>query len=346
MLKNLKALTGKVSLRSASGVLEPVERIEVSKRSPLLACELCGTRFGVGAWMTRPPKVKRIAVGGTCLDSLVLGRFGDRASALKGRKEVRRALERAYRGAIDPGSWIKWVVANAPRKFGRAVIELEVAGALRKKDDLQELIRFHDGTRKFPSEAFFLRNLVDVRRGIDVPAVLTIDQALAIRDRVSAEEARIAEGAVGRIGRRHIKDFLQESGPEVQRTWDRLTNPGRATVTALVALHEGPRGESEPFCPASLASRWPSAPHPVTDEAFLWHPAMGLAHIDPFADDVQSKVWLWSSGYAKHRINLLDWRDVNGASMESIAGLRRLAASRLARDSRTDQGSLAGLLRR
>lgn len=344
ILKNLKALTGRTSIAAASRLFRPVERIAVPERSSLVSCELCGTRFGVGAWVTRPPTVKRISIGGTCLKTIVLGHFGDAKSAARGKRNVRQALERAYRGSIDPGAWITWIVTHAPRRFGKQVVELEVAGALRKRSDLQALIKFHDATRRFPAVSFFT-SIKDVRRLVSVPDTLTIDQALAISRRLTSDD-RIAlvELIAQRVGRRRINELLRNSVSEVRDSWCRLSESGRATVVALAALHDGEPDAGKPFCPAALASRWPPAPHPLTEEVYLWHPAYGLAHVDPTTDDVNYKVWRLKHGYVHHRMSLMDWRDVNGASPAAIDALRRLAGVRLQDQAGAGSGELAGVL--
>ena len=352
ILRNLKALTGKASIASASKVLEPVERIEVSGESSLVSCELCGTRFGVGAWVSRPRTVKRIAVGGTCLKSVVLGRFGDAKAVRAKRREVRRTLELAYRGAIDPGGWITWVIANAPRRFGRQVVELEVVGALRKKADLQALIDFHDSKRKFPFEAFF-HDAPDLRRLLAAPDSITINDALALRKSVTADMAReVAKRTVVRLGGEQFSEWLRKSDPSVVATYQRLSESGKATVKALVGLHRVLPGEPGAICPVDLFEQWPPVRLPLMEDAFLWHPYRhGLAYVDADGEEItMTRPWLWATGgYSDDPIGLRGWLDVNGAPEAAIAELRNLAAIHLAEqgqsNSESESAYLADVLR-
>ena len=91
--KNILAITGCRSFEAAIRGWTVADRICLSNSDEMAVCELCSTRFRLGAIVNRPhtgaKKLKTIAVGGKCLITLLEKQFSDSQEIVKLRVRSR-----------------------------------------------------------------------------------------------------------------------------------------------------------------------------------------------------------------------------------------------------------------
>lgn len=311
----LLALTRRRSSVRAFEGWDVVEPINLKQTDEMIPYELCGTRFRRGAWVTHPRHEPKIAVGGTCIKALLLGEFPERGVETPRKSDCAGEIRRAYAGALDPGSWIRWVVDHAPRSLAREAAELNVFKMTRTVSGLRRLIEFHDATRKYPAKALILDYEYlpdDMKRR----RYLTIQQARREVERLNSSSIRqrIADENVVK----HIAENELRWRSVDPRPWDNLDDAGKRVVAALDALASFT--DERPLCPEELARQWPHLSLHVRD-VFCWHPRVGVAHIDP----VSGEFWLSHSGKYKAVPGRDLWRSVAGAPAESVSSLVCLA---------------------
>lgn len=291
------------------------------------SCELCGTRFWRGAVVKHLTSRATILVGGTCLKTLQRHRFPRSFNFRKARRFTLDALRRRYGGLIDPGTWINWIIENAPRTLAQAAADLQTFRTVLGTSVLARLVQFHDHTRLFPRKALLGETrLLEKALGKMIPAHITIDQARAI--------LRKAEPKLGLLDVRVLADDYAKkfvlpfvaSDRDLQTVWQGLTALERRGVVALVALDERAAERQEPMCTDEVASQWPSpgARRPL----LAWNPKVGLGFVgeDDGLEKPKAYVWLWrSERYQKSIYNLEYWRGIRGCSSDAVVQVEMLA---------------------
>src|SRR5258705_313931 len=135
ILNNLRILTGQRTLKSAGAGWQVTKLVDVSRQPKWQACELCGTRFQIGAWITHPKTKGRIIVGGNCLDTILGQAFSSPREILTRRRNFKGQLRRHYRDVVDPGSWLSWLKHNAPSRLASAMAFVLRLGTPRTQAD-------------------------------------------------------------------------------------------------------------------------------------------------------------------------------------------------------------------
>jgi hypothetical protein len=336
VLKNLRILTGRRTLKSAATGWQVKELVNLSRPAKWQACELCGTRFQIGAWITHPKTKGRILVGGTCLDTILSQAFSSPREIMTGRRNFKAEMHSRYRDVVDPGSWLKWLRNNAPSRFASALAYVLRLGTPRVHADLDELIRFHDRRRRFSRESLFpdWRALSVV---MPIPEFITLRQYDMILKKFSKLRSSAISGrALHRYRETTIRLWLSQGKERTKEAWARLAPNGKRTVVALAILTESKEPEGL-VCPDTLAQLWPAVRLPLRTDAFIWNNRVGMGVCDVDQDELKYKsdVWLWDTGrWSPLLFDLMYWRTVNPPSIIALQKLETLALQALAPRSR------------
>jgi hypothetical protein len=323
---NLIALTRARSFEKAvSGWT--VKRLVALKDRKMQSCELCGTRFKRGAVIAHQRNGATILVGGTCLHTIQRRRFPVRFNFSKARDFTYSTLRRWYEDLIDPGTWIKWIVENAPKRYAQSAADLQSFGVVLNAAELDALIRFHDRTRLFPKSAL-LTDAVQFEVALQkkIPAYLTIEQARKFRAQfgtvlANLEEARSKEEFAERVVRRYIS-----KRSDLRRVWEKLSPLERRAVIALVKLDESATDNGTPLCGDEVAANWPQ---PKGVPMIVWNPRIGLGFVyKEGKEEMKSHVWLWRSGHYRKGVyyDLSCWRGVTDCTQAAVEQIEQLAS--------------------
>ena len=329
--RTIRGLTRKPSLDAALADWSVLSIINLDKYAgKMQACELCGTRFYRGAWVSYPSKRVRIAVGGDCLQTLLERRFTARREISKRRREIRMSLTRRYGAIVDPGNWIRWIIENAPPRLAGEVAELMRFQAVSSGTGLKKLVAFHDEHRRYPREAL-LRDAEMLALPLGLSEYLTINQARRLVDAsrsmpyvakiIAARRARSQEQFLG-------PPYVTEDSEKV--AWNHLDELGQRTVLALFALSLEFNGSE--VCSNTLALNWPAV-GALRIPSFVWSPRLGLGfvHCDPEEDPPWSRVLVWQfvqRDYTKTRVDMSYVRRTTGAPPQAVEELEALAFRR------------------
>jgi hypothetical protein len=289
------------------------------------SCKLCGTRFKQGALITHQRSGATILVGGTCLHTILRRRFPQRFNFSRARDFTYSTLRRWYEELIDPGTWIKWIIENAPKRYAQSAADLQSFGVVLKAGELDALIRFHDRTRLFPKSAL-LADAVQFEVALQwkIPAYLTIEQARELRAQFGTlladlEEARSNEEFAERVVRRYIS-----KRSDLRMVWEKLSALERRAVIALVKLDERAVDNGTPLCADEVAPNWPKTKRVPM---IVWNPRIGLGFVYKKEKGGYAHVWLWRSGHYQKGTyyNLGFWRGVTNCSQEAVEQIEQLA---------------------
>jgi hypothetical protein len=323
---NLIALTRARSFdKAVSGWT--VKQLVALKDHKMQSCELCGTRFKRGAVIGHQRSGATILVGGTCLHTIQRRRFPERFNFSRARDFTYSTLRRWYEDRIDPGTWIKWIIEHAPKRYAQSAADLQSFGLVLNAKELDALIRFHDRTRLFPMSAL-LADAVQFEIALQkkIPAYLTIDQARKFRAQFGTvladlQEAQFKEESVQQVVRRYIS-----KRSDLGRVWEKLSPLERRAVIALVKLDEGAADNGTPLCADEVAANWPQ---PYGVPMIVWNPRIGLGFVyKEGKDEKKSHVWLWRSGHYRKGVyyDLTCWRGVTKCALTAVEQIEQLAA--------------------
>lgn len=321
--KNVMRLTRRKSISTALSGWEVLSRIRL--KTPSQSCELCSTRFARGAWVSHPRYTPQIAVGGTCLEYLLLGRLKPAGGNAERKRQARTILRREYGSFLSPGHWTRWLRENAPARLDPELVELEHLGMTKTVEGLRKLIRFHDSHRLFPIESLIpaCELIRDRFRGKSMITINHARKALMSLEHTGAQEALLRKAAE-ESAQRFVREQVRAHDGS-QRTWSRLDPLTRRAVVALYARSERRSGD-EPIVPPELAAHWPELDQPRKAQ-FCWHPERGLAFAEeleePYGlrgpvmllvEQKEVKARFWSG-----------WLDVCDAPESAVEQLERIA---------------------
>jgi hypothetical protein len=327
--KNIFKLTQSRSLKKATQDWSVKRRIDQKGLS--VTCELCGTRFNQGAVVVRRATGRpvTITVGGDCLTVILTGRFANRKFIPARQKQVSDAIAKTYGDVIDPGSWINWIIANAPARLAPLVTDLQFLKLVPNDRDLQKLIVFHDKTRRYPREALLPEwQVFDAERGL-IPDHITLDEAR--RFLAGLDEDQQAAYFV-----RQSDDYVAESLlPAIQEdkqtldVWKKLGANSKRSLSALCRLTDRQEDGDELNLDRITAGLLPIT-FPLKLPVFLWHPVHGVGIAeDPDGDETQkfggkAQFWLWKDGTTS-KTDLAYWRTIQPKSDDDLRDAECLA---------------------
>ena len=210
--------------------------ISLDKRSPFAHCEVCGTRFRVGAIMRHRRYGLKISVGGVCAEMIHLATLRPGTHLHTFRSRTWHQFDDHYENKITRGSWLVWLTKNAPPRYASIIADLRYFRATRSAEDMEKLIKYHDKKRLYPVKALLDRALLRRLKWPQVPKYMTLDAAKKIMDRIKAKypyelEVQAAQVIYGSKVKRHLDE-------EVQSAWEHLSLEEKRTALALIKIRE------------------------------------------------------------------------------------------------------------
>ncbi len=295
---NIKSLTQARNLASAVKGWEIANAIAIDKKDSAATCELCGTRFRNGALIRRPgsrsKKATTVTVGGTCLETILRGSFGDSPFIAKRKSEISSRLRSTYGDLVeDPGHWIKWLVEHVPTRLRALAAQLRYLGMVPTDRELNRLIAFHDAHRKYLSEAL-LPSLIHWANDIPMPNHLTIVEARALLKSITLNQwEKILAQRSDTFRDQEIAPFLAMD-PEWHEAWRRLGELHRHTVITLARLSTD-LSDDQMRRRNVLTHRVSPIRPPYAIPCFVWVEGRGLAIVTELSDDSdeEATAWLW-----------------------------------------------------
>lgn len=324
--RNLLSLTRAKSFDKALEDWTVVGRINLAQSRPMATCELCSTPFRSGAMIRHPRPPKAIAVGGTCLTTILRKMFPDPKVNAAHRRDTSNRLTAAYRGAVDPGDWITWVVEHAPRKLAALVVELQHFGMVSSDAGLTTLIRFHDNTRLYPREALLPDWKSFKKARIEIPATLTLTQARQILSKVQASDIEKIVKWRSRQFREDSISPLMAEYEDMLVAWTTLSDRGQRAYLALCALSERRSDKDEPIGDAGMAEGWPPVEHHARFPLFVWHWRFGVGLVEKNGDHSEgmTQILIWR-GEIVRRFDVSRWFLLEPPSGRALGLLERAA---------------------
>lgn len=297
--RNILGLTRERSFAKAIAGWEIARDIRLPSRGRATACELCGTPFRSGALLrragTKSRKAVTITVGGTCLQTILLGSFPTGAAIARRKQAVISKLERTYGELLDdPGHWTMWLVEHVPEQLAPLAAQLRLLGIVSTDYALNKLIRFHDANRRYPTAA-----LLPMRDGANeaLPKQITIDEARAILKGMTREQWASALLRLSNDYRRQeIEPYVSDDW-EWHKAWNRLTTFQRRAVVALDKLSSFAGGDEYPEL-RKLIQRLPPARTTPAYPFFVWSEKHGLALMEEPSEDILNygEAWVYVKG--------------------------------------------------
>ena len=264
--RTLETVSGSKSLTKAAKGMSVVRLVYVPDKRKKQSCELCGTRFQRGAWVSFSKSKSRLLIGGNCLVSLSEGHFSSNYRQGVVKREVSSFLRKIYSAEADPKSWLSWLVENATEEIAHDVALISFVGKAASWERLAKLVRYHDENRLFLTEALF-SPYTFLPAILDLPATMTI----ARHDVICAQYSRgINVSLAAKITEEYARscDLITES---------RLTTKKSRRVAAAIHMATEARNMDESLA-IELSSRdkWTSA-HSAKRGDLIWNPKLGIA---------------------------------------------------------------------
>lgn len=294
--KNIRAITGARTLTSALKEWTVARLIDLPPTKPMASCELCGTHFRNGALMRHARQKATVTIGGTCVQIIRRAEFGALAKYRYRRQATWQVFQEHYKDSltrITRGSWLTWMINNAPPRFGSLVVDLRQLGAVRSDADMQRLIRFHDTHRKYPAAAL-VDDLHAFARAcmMPVPDYLTLEQARRLMKRANkGYSSEMIWERSEEYYRCKFRPFLRRS-PQRGRAWGALDGQAQRAALALAALSD--QGAELAF-PSSLAEDFKAVTVLSSEPQFVWNKSIGLGFVSSpsHMGNGKARVWVW-----------------------------------------------------
>lgn len=272
--KNIMALTKAKSVGQALNGWKVLRIINLNKRSSVAHCEICGTKFRAGAIMRHQKFRLRVSVGGVCAEMIHLGTLRPSGQQIHNyRQTTWKQFNEHYEDKIARGSWISWIVNNAPQKYANIIADLRYFRATRSTEDMEKLIKYHDAKRLYPSKALVDMRLLRRLHWSRIPTYLTLIQAQKIIDKVKAKyPTELAVQTATVFYRSRVKPYFTE---EFEIAWKNITDDQRRSALAIIKFMERDELPSlkryeKLYEPVKIDGQWP---------IFVWNPHLGLCII-------------------------------------------------------------------
>lgn len=291
-VKNLLAITGcRVVSRAFIG-LSCMKIIKLQTSKGMATCELCGTRFRMGALIKHKKTGARFTVGGVCARILQEKMFGDPKKRAARKRETWALFEEHYGDRETRGSWMKWMLKNCRGQLAVILSGLHFLEATRTNAEMRRLITYHDTHRAYLAAALLGDLAIYRELGIKVPRHLTIDQADRLEERIRRKPRYVLVQA------EQLYDELYERGvfdhPDVLAAWEQLSEGDRLAVLAMIELSRCGRAiEASAFykaCPTLIPG--------LRVSVFVWNPQQGIAFVgeEAYRDDESAYLELVGTG--------------------------------------------------
>ncbi len=234
--KNMLSITHSTSIARALKGWKVLRIVSLNKKSPIAHCEICGTRFRAGAIMRHQKFNIRISVGGTCAEMIHLATLRIGHQLHNYQQSTWKRFDDHYEHKIARGSWMVWIINNAPQKYASIVADLRYLHATRADKDMEVLIKYHDRKRLYPSKSLVDARLLKKIGWRRIPAYLTMYGAKKIMDKVKAKYPNeLARQAADVFYASKVKPYFND---EIQMAWNNLNADEKRSALAIIKFKE------------------------------------------------------------------------------------------------------------
>jgi hypothetical protein len=330
--RNIKLITGRKNLSMALDGWTVVRVIDLTDSQPMATCELCGTRFKRGALMRHHSQGTTVTIGGICAEVIRTETFGSPAKYHIRQAASWKIFQEHYGDLISRGTWLTWLVRNAPPRLSRKVAELQFFNAVRSDNDMRLLIRYHDAHRRYPVAALIPQISILKRSGIaGLPKYLTLDEARRLIKALRGNTVLIKRKSE-RFLKGHVFPFLAAT-EYCRHAWRTLSPNDRRCVNALAALSEEGRSHEA----SSLYEQFDGVDLYSSAAQFVWNPLKGLAfvpHLDKIGNDkIYAHLILWGHNCeTDHFFDMHYFKTIKTEKLSTIKFLEKLAFGFLVKD--------------